>query len=100
MARGSGKRLQPTVLQGVIDHIAAGERNFEVAKATGVHRDTIAKIRLSLEFWGAPYPPRCVWLGRPPALRDSHLAALKEYLLGRPQAYMDEMRNWQYDELD
>jgi transposase len=100
MGRGSGKRLQPGVLQAVIEHIAAGETTSGIYRATGVSRNTVTKLRVSLEYWGVPYPPRCVRLGRPTTLRQSHLDGLKQYLAGRPHAYLEEMKDWLYDQYD
>jgi transposase len=100
MGRGSGKRLQPTLLQSVIDHIAAGETTAGIHRATGVARNTVSKIRVCLEYWGVPYPPPCVRLGRPATLRQCHLDGLKQYLAGRPHAYLEEIRDWLYDEYD
>ena len=96
----SGKRLQPALLQSVVDHITAGENNSEISRATGVTRKCIGKLRVSLEYWGVPYSPRSVRIGRPATFRQRHLDALKQYLLGRPQAYLEEMRDWLYDEFD
>jgi hypothetical protein len=93
MGRGSGTRLQPTVLQAVIEHIAARETTSSINRTTRVARNTVSKIRLSLEYWGVPYPPRCVRLGRPATLRQAYLDGLKQYLDGRPQAYIEEMRD-------
>jgi hypothetical protein len=69
MGRGSGKRLQPTLLQSVIDRIAAGEATAGIRRAIGVARNTVSKIRVCLEYWGVPYPPPCVRFGRPATLR-------------------------------
>lgn len=98
MGRGSGKRVQGALLQSVITHIAAGEDNSAVERATGVTRKTVRKLRVSLDYWGVPYPPRCVRLGRPTALRKAHLDGLKTYLDGRPSAYLEEIRDWLLDE--
>lgn len=95
-----GRRLQPTVLQAVLDHIAAGENDSEISRATGVTRKVIIKLRMSLEYWGTPYPPRCVRLGRPTLLRTAQRARFEEYLQGNPNVYMEEMRDWLYDEYD
>jgi transposase len=95
-----GHRLQPVLLQAVIDHIAAGENNTEVHRATGVGRPCIRKIRLSLEYWGTPYPPRTVRLGRPSTLRQAQREGLQAYLKGKPSAYLEEMRDFLYDEYD
>ncbi|KAH7345826.1 hypothetical protein BKA66DRAFT_23141 [Pyrenochaeta sp. MPI-SDFR-AT-0127] len=44
--RMPGSRLQPTVLQSVLDHISAGENNSEISRATGVTRKVIIKLRM------------------------------------------------------
>ncbi|KAI1685795.1 DDE-3 multi-domain protein [Pyrenophora tritici-repentis] len=96
----TGHRLQPAVLQAILDRIAACESDRAISRATGASRNTVAKLRLSLEFWGVPYPPRCVRLGRPSILRQAQREGLQAYLNGSPGAYMDEMRDFLYDEYD
>jgi transposase len=41
-----------------------------------------------------------VKLGRPSTLRDLHRRRLLEYLQGKPQAYLEEIRDWLLDEFD
>jgi transposase len=96
----TGRRLNPAVIQSVLEHIAAGENNTEVEKATGVWRSTVRRMRLSLEYWGTPYPPRTVRLGRPLILREAQRARFVEYLEGRPGAYLEEIQDFLYDEFD
>jgi hypothetical protein len=74
------------------------ERSLELLESVG--RPAIAKLRLSLEYWGVPYPPRCVRLRQPCTLRQAHREGLQAYLKGNPGAYMDEMRDSLYDEYD
>jgi transposase len=100
MGRGSGRRLQPTVLQAVIDRIEAGQNNTQIQNETGVWRKTTARIRLSLEYWNQPYPPPCVRRGGLRALRAAHKERLLEFVAGRPDAYLDEMAEFLYDEFD
>jgi DNA-binding phage protein len=50
MPPGSDKRLQPALLQSILDHIAAGENNSEIARATGITRKCIGKLQVSLEY--------------------------------------------------
>jgi hypothetical protein len=97
---GSGHRLQPSVLQALIDYLAAGENNSEVSQNTGITCSTIAKIQLSLEYWGVAYSLRCVHFGRPRSLRPAQVLNFKEYLDGKPGAYLEEMRDFWYDEFD
>jgi transposase len=95
-----GYRLPPATLQSVLNYIAAGESNYAINRAVGVSRSCIAKLKLSLEYWGTPYPPRCVRLGRPRLLREAQRARFNEYLKGRPSAYLEEMKDFFYDEFD
>jgi hypothetical protein len=60
----SGHRLLPHTVRSIVEHIAAGDNNTKVSRATGVTRDAIRKMRLSLDYWGTPYAPRTVRLGR------------------------------------
>lgn len=97
---GSGQRLSRTLQQSVMEHIAAGKNDTEVWESTGVHRNTVRRLRLSLEYWGQCYAPATVRLGRPPLLRQEQLDSLAEYLKGRPHAYLEEMQDFLYDEFD
>jgi hypothetical protein len=99
MPPGSGNRLQPALLQSVVDHIAAVDNNSEISRATRVTRKCIGKLRVSLEYWGVPCRLEVFVLGDP-RLRQHHLDALKQYLFGRSQAYLEEMRDWLYNEFD
>lgn len=96
----SGHRLPPHTVRSIVEHIAAGDNNTEVSRATGVTRDAIRKMRLSLEYWGTPYAPRTVRLGRPRSLAEAHRLRLVEFLRGRPHAYLDKMAEFLYDEFD
>lgn len=98
--RGNGKRLPVTTQQSVMEHIAAGQIDSVVSAACGVDRHTVAKLRLSLEYWGQCYPPSTVRLGRPPLLRQAQIEGLAEYLKGRPSAYLDEMQLFLYEDYD
>jgi transposase len=83
---GSGQRLSRTLQQFVMEHIVAGANDTKVWKSTGVHRHTVQRLRLRLEYWGHCYAPATVRLGRPPLLREEQLDSLAEYLKGRPLA--------------
>lgn len=101
MPKLTGHRLKGNVLQAVLDRIEAGKSNTEIFEVTGVWPETTRKMRLSLEYWGAPYPPidTCVKHGRPLLLRDLHKQRLLEFLKGKPHAYIEEMKDFLYDEL-
>ena len=96
----TGYRLQPALQQAVQEHLAAGKSDRAINRSLGVHRTTIRKMRLSLEFWGTAYPPQTVRLRRPLALREAQRARFKEHLLGKPSLYLEEMRDFIYDEFD
>ena len=53
-----------------------------------------------MEYWGTPYAPRTVRLGRPRLLAEAARLRLKEFLRGRPYAYLEEMIEFIYDEFD
>jgi transposase len=100
MTRPVGHKLAPTTLQAVLDRIHAGFNNSQIYRQTGVSQRCTAKKRRSLEHWDQPYAPTCVKIGRPSTLRDIHRRRLREYLEGRPQAYLEEIRDWFLDEFD
>ena len=60
----------------------------------------MAKLRLSLEYWGQCYPPPTVRLGRPALLRQLQLDALEENIKCKPTAYLEEMQTFLYEEFD
>ncbi|KAH8726605.1 hypothetical protein GQ44DRAFT_758565 [Phaeosphaeriaceae sp. PMI808] len=70
---GTGHRLQPVVLQAVLDRIAARDGDRAIYRATSVGRPTILKVERK---------------------------GLQAYLEGYLGAYMDEMRDFLYDEYD
>ena len=88
---GNGRRLSPDLVQQVHDYIAAKQKNDDILKATGLHRNTIARMRKNLRYCGIAYSPTTTKVGRPAALRQAHIDALSEYLRANPQAYIDEM---------
>ena len=95
---GTGHRLQPTVTQTISDYIDAGKNDSAIQVITGVDRKCIAKLRKNLRYWGVPYPPSSVVQGRPSTLRQAHIDGLADYLHGHPQAYLDEMMGFLFDE--
>ncbi|KAI2478316.1 EntF Non-ribosomal peptide synthetase module protein [Pyrenophora tritici-repentis] len=87
-------------VQAILDRITACESDRAISRVTGAIRNTVAKLRLSSEFWGVPYPPRCVRIGRPSILRQAQREDLQAYLNSSPSAYMDEMKDFLYDDYD
>lgn len=100
MTRPTGHKLAPTTLQSVLDRINGGVNNSKIYEQTGVTRCCTRQIRRSLAQFGQPYPPVCVKRGRPATLRAIHQKRLREYLASRPQAYMEEIRDWLLDDFD
>ena len=93
---GARYRLPLHVQQSVMEHIAAGRGDTEIWQNTGVHRHTVAKWRLSLEYWGQCYPPPIVKLGRPTLLRQEQPDGLTQHLHDEPHAYLEEMQDSLY----
>lgn len=100
MIRPTGRRLAPSTLQALLDRIRAGVNSTQIQYQTGVAATTTLRVKLALAYWGEPYAPACVKRGRPRKLLPIHRARLREYLTGRPQAYLEEVRDWLYDEFD
>jgi transposase len=98
MLRTTCSHLEPVVLQAVLDRIAAGVSNAQIYTQTGVSRDCTALKRQNLAYWGQPYAPALVKIGRPLSLQEQHRTQLREYLAGRPQAYLEEIRDWILEE--
>ena len=63
-----GRRLPDEVVHRIRIRLEAGEEAPAIAKAVGVTKKTIYKLRLNLDIWGEPYTPTTVVLGRPRAL--------------------------------
>ncbi|KAF2818582.1 hypothetical protein CC86DRAFT_399123 [Ophiobolus disseminans] len=78
---GTSHRLQPIVLQAVLDRIAARDRDRAIYRATR----------------GVPYPPRCVRLRRLATLRQAERDSLKAFLKGNLSAYIEEIRDFLYN---
>ncbi|KAG9185041.1 hypothetical protein G6011_02988 [Alternaria panax] len=96
----NGRKLAPTTLQAVLNRIEVGVNDTQIYYQTGVNPKCTRKKRRNLEAWGQPYAPNCVKIGRPSTLRDIHRRRLREYLEGRPHAYLEEIKDWLYDEFD
>ena len=96
----NGRKLAPSTLCAVIDRIKAGVLDKAIHRQTGVVERSTRKYRRNLEAWGQPHAPKCVNLGRPSTLQDIHRQRLREFLNGRPQAYLEEVRDWILDEFD
>jgi hypothetical protein len=77
--------LPPAALQSVLGHIAASENNHVFNRAVGVSCSCKAKLRLSMQYWAAPYLPRTVRL------------RFVEHLDGHPRAYLKEMQDFLYE---
>jgi transposase len=99
MIRPSRSKLEPHVLEAVLLRIAAGHTNTQIFTETGVWGASIRSKRRSLAYWGQPYAPACIKLGRPTTLRERHRTLLREYLTGRPHAYLEEIQQWLLEEL-
>ena len=93
MLRPSRNRLEPPVLEAVLDRIAAGVNISQIYTETGVWRSCIRQKRRNMVYWGQPYAPACRKLGRPTILRERHRTWLREYLAGRPHAYLEEIKD-------
>ena len=63
-----GRRLPDKVVYRIRIRLKAGEEALAIAKAVGVAKKTIYKLRLNLDIWGEPYAPATVVLSRPRAL--------------------------------
>jgi transposase len=100
MLRPAHNKLEPAVLEAVLDRIAAGVSVKQTYTETGVWAQCIRSKRRNMAHWGQPYAPACVKLGRPRTLRERHRTQLREYLAGRPHAYLEEMKDWLLDELN
>ncbi|KAF9730117.1 hypothetical protein PMIN01_12050 [Paraphaeosphaeria minitans] len=98
--RPTGYRIQPSLIQAIVDRVNDGKNNEEIHRELGVDPKTVRKYRLNLKAFGEPIGPRYVRRGRPPVLKQCHRDALLEMLRGKPTAYLDEMQDFLYDEYD
>ena len=60
-----GRRLPDKVVHRIRIRLEAGKEAPAIAKAVGVGKKTIYKLRLNLDIWGKLYAPTTVVLGRP-----------------------------------
>lgn len=63
------------------------------------HQRSIQRHRSNLRYFGSTRAPEGR-VGRRPAVNDVMLEALKEYLMGKPDAYLDEMAVFLWDEFE
>jgi len=63
-----GRRLPDEVVHRIRIRLEAGKEAPAIAKAVGVGKKIIYKLRLNLDIWGEPYTPATVVLSRPRAL--------------------------------
>jgi transposase len=95
-----GHRLAPDLLQRVLIRIEGGYSQRRIHKETGVSRTTLRAIERSIEAFGEPYPPDelCLTRGLEPHLLRIHKDALHEFVATQKTSYLDEMRDFLYDE--
>jgi DNA-binding XRE family transcriptional regulator len=60
-----GRRLPDEVVHRIRIRLEAGEEAPAIAKAVGVAKKTIYKLRLNLDIWGKPYTPSTIILSQP-----------------------------------
>ena len=82
--RPTGYRLQPSLIQAIVDRVNDGKNNEEIHRDLGVDPKTVRKYRLRMRAFGDAIGPRYVRLERPPLLRQCHKDALLEMLRGKP----------------
>ena len=82
-----GRRLPDKVVYRIRIHLKAGKEALAIAKAVGVAKKTIYKLRLNLDIWGEPYAPATVVLGRPRALLPYQELVIYNVNSVRPSAY-------------
>ncbi|KAK7177578.1 hypothetical protein PSPO01_16369 [Paraphaeosphaeria sporulosa] len=98
--RPTGHRVQASVLQAVLEKLRAGHSKCSIQRTTGVACSTTRRIKLSMEYFGQPYGPPGVRIGRPPILGQFHRDKLLEHLRGKPTTYLDELEGFLYDDFD
>jgi hypothetical protein len=87
------RKLAPSTLQAVLNRVDHRVNDTQIYYQTSVTKTCTRQKRRNLESWGQPYAPKCVKLGRPSMLQDLHRRRLLEFLKGRPQAYLEEIRD-------
>lgn len=70
-----------------------------IALQLGISRRTVERWRLSIELFGASYPPAFSKQGRPRALTNAQLDWMLAYLNDRPSTYLDELALVMFDDL-
>ena len=82
-----GRRFPDEVVHRIRIRLEAGEEAPAIAKAVGVAKKTIYKLRLNLDIWGEPYAPATIVLGRPRALLPYQELVIYDVNDVRPSAY-------------
>ena len=90
-------RLAQAKVDRIVCQLAANESIQAVANAENVTKETVRRISINIEAFGSPYAPSFVRQGRPKLLTRAMEEALLDYLLGRPDAFLDEQQYWLWD---
>ena len=85
-------RLPQAQIDRIGAQLSAGIPPQAIAKAEGVGNDSVYRIRRNIEAFDSPNGPAISMArrGQPKLLTRAQEEALMEYLLGRPDQYLEE----------
>jgi transposase len=84
----------------IVTEFALGHTNAAIASKHGISTSQVWKMRRNYTYYGDTQAPCISRRGRPPLLTKSQEDALLQYLNNRPDAYLDEMCWFIFDEFN
>jgi hypothetical protein len=86
------KRLLQPQIDRICASLTVGFSVSSIATNENVFARCVRNYASNLKAFNSPQAPSMRKLGRPKSLIPTQVAALNEWLIGRPNSYLDEMR--------
>ena len=91
------RRLQQAQIDRICSRLRAGDTVRLIFADKNVFIRIIRNYASNLVAFDSPHPPSMAKQGRLRLLAPGHLAVLEDWLLGRPEAYLDEIQYFLWD---
>lgn len=96
--------MPPRLPEAQIDRICARLRAGDTVRSIVADEDVSARCvrnyASNLTVFDSPHSSSITKMGRPKLLAPGHLAILEDWLLGRPESYLDEMQYFLWDQFN
>ena len=90
-------RLSDLQVNRIISRLKEGDPPKLISETENVHIATVYRFKRNTQAFATPYPDSMLHLGRPKKMTREIEEALLEYLLGRPDAMLEEQQYWLWD---